>query len=116
MRFVTTAALPYAFSESKSDLFLTAEVQEANYLCVPHASSEKHLGKVTLSMLSPSRPGPAARREREKPREAREDTSSSGGSEVTSWPLIPPARGIWVSGEAQLRATSLPPLSLEIWF
>lgn len=55
------------------------------------------------------------RREREKPREAREDTSSRGGSEVTSWPLIPPARGIWVSGEAQLRATSLPPLSLEIW-
>lgn len=63
---------------------------------------------------SSGRPVPAARREREKPREAREDTSSSGGSEVTSWPLIPPARCIWVSGEAQLRAMSLPSLSLEI--
>lgn len=95
----------------KTHLFLVGEVQEADYLCLPHVSSEKcqvageegdpvHLVSV-----------PAAR---EKPREAREDTSSSGGSELTSWPLIPPARGIWVSGEAQLRATSLPPLSLEI--
>lgn len=58
---------------------------------------------------SPS-PSPA---EQEKPREAREDTSSSAGSEVTSWPLIPPACGMWVSGEARPPATSLPLVSLE---
>lgn len=62
------------------------------------------------------RPVPSAQCEWEKPREAREDTSFSGGSEVTSWPLIPPARGMWVSGEARLRAMSLPSLSLEIHF
>lgn len=122
MRFVTAAELPRAWDELKSDLFHIGEVQEANCLWLPHLSSETcqvpgegdpvHLVPVPSS----GRPVPAARREREKPREAREDTSSSGGSEVTSWPLIPPARGIWVSGEAQLRATSLPPLSLEIRF
>lgn len=115
MRFVTAAELPRAWDESKSDLFLVGEVQEANCPWLPHLSSEKRQvpGEGDPVHLVPV---PAARREREKPREAREDTSSSGGSEVTSWPLIPPARGIWVSGEAQLRATSLPPLSLEIRF
>lgn len=80
----------------------------------------KCLGTVTLCSMSPvpssGRPVPATRREEEKPREAREDTSSSSGSEVTSWSLIPAARGIWVSGKARLRATSLPSLSLEIHF
>lgn len=115
MRFVTAAELPRAWDESKSDLLLVGEVQEANCPWLPHLSSEE---RQVPGEGDPVRlvPVPAARREREKPREAREDTSSSGGSEVTSWPLIPPARGIWVSGEAQLRATSLPPLSLEIRF
>lgn len=93
-----------------------------NYLWLPHPSSEKCgvpgegdlLQHVPVSSSGHSIP--AAPCEREKPREAREDTSSSGGSEVTSWPLIPPAQGIWVSGEAQLSAMSLPPLSLEINF
>ena len=95
---------------------------EANYLWLPHSSSEKCQvpgeGDPPQRVPVPSsgRPVPAARCEREKPREAREDTSSSDGSEVTSWPLIPPAGGIWVSGEARLRATSLPSLSLEIHF
>lgn len=113
MRFVTAAR-----NESKSDLSLVGEVQEVNYLWLPHLSSEQRQvpGEGDpVCILSPA-PVPAVRREREKPREAREDTSSSGGSELTSWPLIPPARAMWVSGEAQLRATSLPPLSLEICF
>lgn len=95
---------------------------KVNYLRLPHLSSKKcqvpgegdPLQHVPIP--SSSRRVRAAPHKREKPREAREDTSSSGGSEVTSWPLIPPAGGIWVSGEARLRATSLPSLSLEINF
>lgn len=102
MRFVVPAQLPCPQK---------TRVKKLLFLRPGEGDPQQH-----VPVPAGGRPVPAARRKREKPREAREDTSSSGGSELTSWPLIPPARGIWVSGEARLRATSLPSLSLEIHF
>lgn len=79
----------------------------------PHPHSFTHPHPLFLSPTPVPVPPAASPSEWEKPREAREDTSSSAGSELTSWPLIPPACGMWVSGEARPPATSLPLVSLE---
>ena len=125
-RFVAPAELSSAQKTRAQKFFMAWRSgadgeMEANYLWLPHVSSEKcpEPGEgdppQRVRIPSGSRPVPAARRkqEQEKPREAREDTSSGDGSEVTSWPLIPSSPG-YLGQRGSTAESDVPSFSLSL--